>query len=241
MHHLLAILLLLAALDARALTLRLCTLDHPFPPHTMPDGSGAAQKLLRQAARQEGIAIDNIFAPRLRCIAMLKDGHVDAILSAFLPERLSYGAFPMAGAVADESRSLSEVRFVVYRQKGGTVQWDGAAFSGLDQRPIGIQVGLAVAQRLRQTGVKVDEGAKTIEQNLEKLVWGRVQAMVALEGEAQPMIDRSYAGRIEVLPTPFDATPIYLHVHPAVYAANQAAIEKLWNAVRQLKRKKKGQ
>jgi hypothetical protein len=238
MRRFLFSLLLAMACNAQALTLRLCTLDQPFPPHTMPDGSGQAQQLLRQAAKEAGITIDNSFAPRLRCIAKLKAGEVDALLSAFLPERMEYGAFPMAGAAADDSRAVSVVRFVIYRQKGGTVQWDGSAFSGLDQRPIGIQVGLAVSQRLRQTGVAVDEGAKTIEQNLEKLVRGRVQAVVALEGESQPLIDRTYADRIEVLPKAFDATPIYLHVHPSYYANHRAAIEQLWNAVRRAHEKR---
>lgn len=232
MRRLLLTLLLAVASNANAVTLRLCTLDHPFPPHTMPDGSGQAQVLLRLAASDEGVVIDNIFAPRLRCLNMLKAGQIDAVLSAFLPERMEYGVFPMAGAVPDVSRAVSVVRFVVYQKKGGTVRWDGTAFTGLDQRAVGIQVGLAVAQRLRHTGVKVDEGAKTIEQNLEKLAQGRVQAMVALEGEAQPLIEQRFAGRIEMLPRAFDSTPIYLHVHPAYYAANRDTVEKLWHGVR---------
>lgn len=232
MRRLLLTLVLAAAGDAQALTLRLCTLDHPFPPHTMPDGSGQAQVLLRQAAKEEGIVILNTFAPRLRCISMLKGGEVDAVLAAFLPERMAYGVFPMAGTAPDASRAVSVVRFAVYQQKGGTVRWDGNAFTGLDQRPFGIQIGMAVAQRLRQTGVTVDEGAKTIEQNLEKLVRGRVQAVVALEGETQPLIARHFASRIEMLPKVFDTSPLYLHVHPAYYAGNRNAVEKLWNSVR---------
>lgn len=228
MHHALAIFLLAVAFDAHALKLRLCTLDHPFPPHTMPDGSGQAQVLLRQAAEMESIEIENIVAPRLRCINMLKAGQIDAVLSAFLPERMDYGKFPMTGSMPDASRAVSVVRFVIYRNTGSAVQWNGIAFTGLDQRPIGIQVGLAVSQRLRQSGVKVDEGAKTIEQNLEKLARGRVQAIVALESEAQPLVNQHFAGSIEALPVAFDSTPIYLHVQPAYYARNREAVEKLW-------------
>lgn len=235
MRRLLFPLLFAVACHAQALTLRLCTLDQPFPPHTMPDGSGLAQVLLRQAAREEGITIENSFAPRLRCIAQLKSGEVDGLLAAFLPERAEYGAFPMAGPVADATRALSVVHYVVYRQRSGTVQWDGNRFSGLDGRPVGLQAGLAVAQRLRQTGVTVDEGAKTIAQNLEKLVRGRLQAVVALEGESQPLVER-LSPHIEVLPKAFDATPIYLQVHPAYYAANREAVEKLWNAVRRARK-----
>jgi polar amino acid transport system substrate-binding protein len=218
----------LSILAAQALALRLCTLDHPFPPHTMPDGSGQAQQWLRQAAKEQGMVIENTVAPRLRCINMLKAGEVDAVLSAYLPERREYGVFPMIGAMPDESRAVSVVRFAIFRAVGGTVRWDGTAFGGLDQRPVGIQVGLAVSARLRQTGVKVDEGAKTIEQNLEKLARGRVQAVVALEGEAKPVIEQKYAGSIEALPRAFATTPIYLHVHPAYYARHREAVEKLW-------------
>jgi len=232
MRHLVPILLFALACKAQALTLRLSTLDQPFPPHTMPDGSGQAQQLLRQAPADEGIDIDNSVAPRLRCIAQVKSGEVDAVLSAFLPERMEYGVFPMAGTVADETRAVGVVRFVIYRQKGSHVGWDGHAFSGLDARPVGIQAGLAVTQRLRQTGVLVDQGAKTIGQNLEKLVRGRVQAVVALEGESQPLIEREYGDRIEKLSQAFDSTPIYLHVRPAYYAEHRSAIEHLWNALR---------
>jgi len=57
----------------------------------------------------------------------------------------------MAGTAPDSSRAVSAARFVVYQQKGSAVRWDGNVFSGLDQCPVGIQFGLAVAQRLRQT------------------------------------------------------------------------------------------
>ncbi|WP_342117999.1 substrate-binding periplasmic protein [Pseudoduganella sp. OTU4001] len=232
MHPVLLALLLATSANAHAVKLRLCTLDHPFPPYTMPDGSGEAQALLRQAAKASGMVIENSYAPRLRCINRLKSGEVDAVLSAFLPERMEYGVFPMANGVADETRAVSLVRFAIYRQAGGSVQWDGSTFAGMDERPVGIQVGLAVAQRLRQTGVKVDEGAKTIEQNLEKLARGRVQAVVALEGEAQPIIEREFKGRIEMLPMAFAVTPIYLHVHPGYFARHRGAVEKLWFAAR---------
>ena len=231
MRRLLLTLLLIAACDASALTMRLCMLDHPFPPFTMPDKSGQVDELLRLAASDGGTVIDSTVAPRLRCIAKLKAGEVDALLAAFMPERMVYGVFPMAGAVADEARALGVVRFVIYRKKGGTLQWDGHVFTGTDKRPIGIQTGLAVAPRLRQTGMAVDEGAKSVEQNLQKLVRGRVQAVVAMEGESHPLIAPGLIDELEVLPVAFDSTPIYLQVNPGYYAKNREAVDTLWNAV----------
>jgi hypothetical protein len=236
MRRLLFSLLLPLACNAHALTLRLCTLDQPFPPHTMPDGSGVAQVLLRHAAREEGITIRKQCRASLalHCPTQVRRGGWRA---GSLPARArGVRRVPMAGPLVDETRALSVVRFVVYRQKGGSVQWDGSAFSGLDARPVGLQVGLAVAQHLRQTGVTVDEGAKTIGQNLEKLVRGRLQAVVALEGESQPLVEH-LSDRIEVLPKAFDATPIYLQVRPAYYSANREAVEKLWNAVRRARKR----
>jgi len=234
--HRLALLALWAVTGAaHAAPLRLCTIDHPFPPHTNPDGSGQAQILLRRAAQESGFVIENSVAPRLRCIAQMKSGAVDAVFSAYLPDRTAWGVFPMAGAAADPARAVGVMRFIVYRQKGGTLQWDGRAFSGMDQRPVGVQTGLAVATQLREIGVPLDEGAKTIEQNLEKLVRGRVQAVVALEGETQPLIEHDYPGQIEALPKEFSLTPIYLHVRPGYYSQNREAVDKLWNAMRRLR------
>lgn len=231
MRRFLLTLLLIVACNANAVTMRLCMLDHPFPPFTMPDGSGQVDELLRLAAREDGTVIETTLAPRLRCIARFKAGEVDALLAAFMPDRMAYGVFPMAGAAADEARAVGVVRFVIYRKKGSKLQWDGHAFTGVDRRPIGIQTGLAVAQRLRQAGLTVDEGAKTVEQNLEKLARGRVQAVVALEDGSPPLADRALIDQIEALPMPFDSAPIYLQVQPGYYASNRETVDKLWNAV----------
>lgn len=230
MRRFLLTLLLIVACNANAVTMRLCMLDHPFPPFTMPDGSGQVDELLRLAAREDGTVIETTLAPRLRCIARFKAGEVDALLAAFMPDRMAYGVFPMAGAAADEARAVGVVRFVIYRKKGSKLQWDGHAFTGVDRRPIGIQTGLAVAQRLRQAGLTVDEGAKTVEQNLEKLARGRVQAVVALEDGSPPLADRALIDQIEVLPMPFDSAPIYLQVQPGYYASNRETVDKLWGA-----------
>ncbi len=232
MRRLFGLLLLLVSLHVQALTLRVCTLDQPFPPFTMPDGSGQAQELLRQTSKATAVGFDNIVAPRLRCLEMMKAGEVDAILSAYLPERRAYGAFPMNGQQVNESMQLGAVRFLVYRKRGDHVQWNGKSFLHLDNGKVGVLAGLAVAKLIGQTGATTDEGAKTIEQNFQKLAIGRVRAVVALEADAQRVLEQQFKDRLEVLPTPFDVTPIYLHVNLNFYARNQLAVDQFWKAIK---------
>jgi polar amino acid transport system substrate-binding protein len=232
MYRWIGLVLLMCALDAQALTLRVCSLDQPFPPFTMPDGSGQAQELLRQASKAQGLTFENIVAPRLRCFEMMKAGEVDAMLSAYLPERRAYGAFPMAGHQVNESMQLGAVRFLVYRKQGDHVQWNGRKFIGLGAERVGVLAGLAVAQLIRQSGAATDEGAKTIEQNFEKLAIGRIRAVVALEGDAQRLLELKFKDRLEALPIAFDTTPIYLHVNLDYYAHNKARVEQFWKAIK---------
>ncbi len=227
-----AAVLLLAAVDACALDLRVCTLDQPFPPFTMPDGSGQAQELLRQASKGTDFRFANIYAPRLRCREMLKSGEVDAILSGYLPEREEYGVFPKRAGKIDETMQLGAVRYLVYRQRGSKVSWDGNRLRGLDQAPVGVLTGMAVTSRIVQLGGRIDDGAKTIEQNFEKLAIGRLGAVVALESDVHQLLDRKFKDRIEVLPKAFDVTPVYLHVNPAFYARNKTDVEQVWKAIR---------
>jgi polar amino acid transport system substrate-binding protein len=163
---------------------------------------------------------------------MMKAGEVDAILSAYLPERRAFGAFPMAGEQVNESMQLGAVRFLVYRKRGDHVQWNGKKFVHLGNDKVGVLAGLAVTALIRQAGATTDEGAKTIEQNFEKLAIDRVRAVVALEGDAQRVLEQKFKDRLEVLPTAFDVTPIYLHVNLTFYARNQYAVDQFWKAIR---------
>lgn len=223
---------LLAALEVHALELRVCTLDQPFHPFTMPDGSGQAQELLRQAAKGSDLTVANVMAPRLRCREMLKAGEVDAIMSGYLPEREEYGVFPKRGGRIDETMQLGAVRYLVYRQRGSKVGWHGQQLRGLGPAPVGVLPGMAVTSRIVQAGGRIDEGAKTIEQNFEKLAVGRLAAVVALESDAQQLLDQKFKDRIDVLPIAFDVTPVYLHVNPIYYRRYKADIELYWKAIR---------
>ncbi len=216
-------------------TLRLCTLDKPFPPYTMPDGSGQTQELLRRAAKALSLAVSNITAPRARCLAYLESGTVDGLVASYLPERMKLGRFPMNDEGADPARALGYPRFLVYRQRGSAVQWDGKAFTGLDGKPVGVQYGFVMGPMLKALGVAADDGAMTTEQNLGKLALGRVSAAVALENEAQPLIAKAFAGKVEPLAVPFVISPLYLQVSHGYYQQHEEAVEALWATIRRVR------
>jgi polar amino acid transport system substrate-binding protein len=218
---------------AAAMPLRLCIFDRPLPPITMPDGSGQVQELLRRAARTASISIHAIPASRPQCLAQLQSGEVDAMLGAFLPERLAYAAYPMAGDQPDESQAVAQARFMVYRRHGSAVDWDGRHFSNLGRQPVGIQPAFLHAVLLHQMGVVTDEDSRSTADNLAKLVQNRVAAVVALEGEAGAVISAQLSGQVEVLPQPFHVTPMYLVVNRDYYRQHQALVDGYWLSLRQ--------
>ena len=80
---------------SQAAPFRLCTLDQPFYPYTLPDGSGQTQVLLRRAAQSIGLAFDNHAAPRRRCLEELRTGQADGAVGAWIAEREAYAAYPL--------------------------------------------------------------------------------------------------------------------------------------------------
>ncbi|QNM95888.1 substrate-binding periplasmic protein [Chitinimonas koreensis] len=226
----------LAALAAPASAadapLRLCTLDRPFYPYTMPDGSGRLQYLAQLGARQLQLPLTNYTAPRKRCLDDLQRGNAEAVFGAFSAERLPYAVYPMRGDQADESYALATARFMVYRRAGSRVEWDGSRFSGLDGRPLGVQLGFIHSAKVQALGVPYDDGARTARQNFDKLRLDRVAAVLAAEEEARGL---TAPGEFEALPVPFDRTVLYLIVARSYYQQDPRRIDKLWRTLRELR------
>lgn len=220
---------------AAPLDLKMCIFDHPFPPLTYPDGSGQAQEVLRKASRLQPVQIHNVVAPRFQCMEQLRTGQVDAMLAAFIEDRTAYASFPMKEAQADVGRAVAEVAFTVSRRRGGTVEWDGRQFVDLGRQPVGTQPGLLHVSLLRQLNVVIDDSADSPEQVFAMLAQNRVAAVVTQQGEGEQIIARKYKGEIEMLPTPFQVTPMYLIVNKAFYRRHQAQIDAYWDAVRQVR------
>lgn len=229
-------LLLLLALTPGAagaeetVVLRLCTLDQPFPPFTHPDGNGSSQLRLKQALQGLPIRIDNYVAPRPRCLYDLQTGRADALLATFSRERLAFAVFPMRAGKPDQRRAIDMVGFQVYRRRGTGVSWDGKRFSGLRTGVVGTQSGFAQKSDLQALGLKVDDGAKSVLQNMEKLAAGRFDAVVLYENEAQRVAD-DFREQLELLPQPFMQTGLFLMVGREFARQHARLVEASWDAI----------
>jgi hypothetical protein len=217
------------------LNLKMCIFDQPFPPLTNPDGGGQAQELLRRASALQPVRIQGVVKPRFQCMEQLRSGEVDAMLAAFIEDRTEYGAYPMTGSQPDSGRAVGELNFMVSRRQGGSVDWDGKQFIDLGRQPVGTQPGLLHVSLLRRLNVVIDDSGAGPEQVFAMLAQNRVAAVVTQQGEGEALIARKYKGQIEMLPKPFQATPIYLLVNKVFYQKNRAEIDAYWEAIRQVK------
>lgn len=215
---------------------RLCALDVDFPPFAKVDGSGHLQYLLQQAANSMGVAIDRRVAPRRRCLEEIRNGVSDGMVSAYAPERAEYAIFPMAGGEIDDSKSLGTVRYYVYRRAGSSVGWDGQRFIELGDGRIGVESGFVfIIDRLKQLGVAYDDGSKSLEPNLSKLVAGRVDSVIGMDVEAERLIASRYAGKIERSLKPFELTPLYLMVSRQFHAQYPRFSERYWKVIQEVR------
>ncbi|GAB3267520.1 substrate-binding periplasmic protein [Chitinimonas naiadis] len=223
---------LCALVTEAAVPFRVCTLDVPFYPHTLPNGKGQLQHLLRRAARTMPLQFENHVAPRRRCLDELKNGQTEAIIGAWIGEREAYAAFPMRNGALDEAQALTVTRFMLFRRKGSTSSWDGGQFSGLGNGLIGVQLGFVHVAKLQATGAPYDDGARSAVQNLEKLRLGRLAGVIAMEEEAGQLVQNRYRDVIEAVEPPFDRTVLYLMVARPFYEQNRELVERYWQAIR---------
>lgn len=228
---------LLAASSARAAdtvpVLRFCSLDIDFAPVARVDFSGHYQYLLQLAARRAGVRIERKVAPRRRCLDELRSGLSDGMIGAFTEERMATAMFPLAGGAPDVTRSFGTVRYYPYRRAGSAEYWDGQRFHGLDGS-VGVESAFSfITERLRVLGVPYDDGAKTLEQNMDKLRADRVDIVIGMDLEADRLVASRHAGRIERAGGAFDLSPMYLILSRQFHARHPDAAQRLWQAVQE--------
>ncbi|MYN01535.1 hypothetical protein GTP41_05425 [Pseudoduganella sp. DS3] len=222
----------LRAADATPV-LRLCSLDIDFAPVARVDFSGHYQYLLQLAARKANVRIERKVAPRRRCLDEMRSGLSDAMIGAFTQERLATAAFPMVGGAPDVTRSFGTVRYYPYRRAGDVVSWDGQRFHGLESS-VGVESAFVfVTDRLRVLGVPYDDGAKTLEQNMDKLRADRVDVVIGMGLEADRLVASRHAGRIERAGGAFDLSPMYLILSRQFHARHPELAQRLWQAVQE--------
>ncbi len=212
--------------------------DEPIPPHierNVPSAGpqGTAFALVEQAALQSGCQIVWQHLPTLRVLHAANIGDVDAALFySWTLDRASKLSYPMRNGQLDSDRRLATLNYVLYRQRGSAVEWDGAQL-----RPEGCAVGYnegwSVSEYLKQFQMNAHAG-KGADALLKLLAKGRLCAYATLE-EAGDTAIATRSDQFEKLSPPLARKDYYLLFNPRFYHALQPQIEALWDRIGELR------
>ncbi len=220
--------------NAQAETIKACADDRPWLPHTTPDkkSPGTMQVLVEKAISENKHSFESVILPWKRCQEEVKKGQVHAMIGAgFVPFNREFADFPMAGSDADVKRSLGAARVVLVRQAGKTADFDGKKFINVTQQ-IGVPSGTKVIlDKVVELGAKADDGGKTDEQNISKLLLGRLDLVAAYDTDVDALMKGKYAGKIELVKQALIETHYYLAFSKAYAEKNKATVDAIWKSI----------
>ncbi len=223
--------------QAQALTLRLCVNQVAQAPHTTPDGDGIADRLIKKAAAEIGLAIAYHTAPASRCREELRHDVADAYPTVpYTPSLVTFISFPMQEGGPDPARAVVTVRNLLFRRVGTQVDWDGKRFSHLSSNVLVLFGASLMQDRLRGMDVPFDASGKTARANFDKLLAGRGDLVAGLDAGAGLLALPEYAGRIELLPVAFSNEAYYLGLSRHFVALHPDVAERLWDAIARIRR-----
>lgn len=195
------------AAAAPAEPLRVCSTV--WPPYTTlaDDGrsvAGLHSERVTRALQAAGVDIVIEAVSWERCLRDLADGYYAAAYSAsFKPERALYAVYPEV--------ALEVVRYVAVVRRGDGAGWDGRHRFELLPQPVGSPRGWAITDALRQEpGLRLDDSSSHNDQDIRKLLAGRIGSAVLEARAAQVLLarhDREH--RLEILAEPVEAARRY--------------------------------
>lgn len=223
---------------ATCIPLRVGYMDQHRPPYWMGEGSvvpdppGAAVDLMHDAVLGAGFGCAPTWVrlPIARLRVALGAGDIDMApmgeMSPYPPEI----AVPRdkAGNV-DNNRAMHNALFVLVRA-GDKLPAATQPMQYFQGKLLGVAQGQSYAARLRDGGLTIDEGARDLERNIEKLRLGRIDGVVVaavmpahLKAALAP-----YKGAIVQLPQPLVNTRVWLAFNDNFYRLHREQVENLW-------------
>jgi polar amino acid transport system substrate-binding protein len=215
---------------------KFCYEDENVYPWVLKDRPGLNILLMNSVEKILGVKVELVQRPWKRCQAELKNGEVDGIFSAsYKKERLELGVYPMAGDKLDESKAVMIDSYSLYRIKGSSAQWDGKKLSinGL----VGAQSGYSIIEQLKGLGAKVDDGTGSADNNLLKLLAGRVEAVALQTLEGDDLVARTptFATKVEKVTPALVVKPFYLMLSKQFNTRFGDFSKEIWAAVAQVR------
>ncbi|WP_137937232.1 transporter substrate-binding domain-containing protein [Chitinivorax sp. B] len=213
--------------------IKLCTENEDSFPWLLKSRPGLSIIMMQMVEKRLGIKLDIQPLPWKRCMEDVKQGNLDGLFKiSFKADRMDMGHYPMAGDKPDNSKRMLDDSYSLYRLKGGTVEWDGKTIKHADAG-IGAQSGFSIVDQLKGMGVKVDDGTRVADDNLRKVLTGRVAA-VALqtqEGDASIADRPEFAGKIERVGPALAEKPYFLMLSKPFVAKYGDTAKQVWDAV----------
>lgn len=214
-------------------SVRACTENEDSFPWVLKDRPGLTIQMLRMVEKQIGSKIEVVPLPWKRCLDDVKTGAIDAAfkISYSAARATELGNYPMAGDKPDASKRLLTDSYSLYRLKGTPVEWDGKVLKVSGS--VGAQSGFSVVDQLKTMGAKVDDGSRSADDNLKKLLVGRFVALALQteEGDTSIETNAEYKGKIEKIKPVLVEKPYFLIFSKAFTTKNPAHVQEVWDAI----------
>ncbi|WP_137937861.1 hypothetical protein [Chitinivorax sp. B] len=231
-----AICLLTVAVHAAEKTMppiKLCYEGEDSFPWILKDQKGLNLIMLEQVAKASNLKLEMHPMPWKRCLYDVKHNTMHgAFAASYNADRAEFSVYPMKDGKPDSSRRMMFDSYSLYRLKGSPVSWDGNTFQGLEG-PVGTQLGYSITDMLKLADIEVDDGAKTADDTLRKLVLKRIVAAALLtpEGDNSIASNSEFTHKIERVPIPLVEKPYFLIFSKPFQARYPAITNQLWDAV----------
>lgn len=221
--------------------LRVCLGDVPHPPYRLADGQGRAiakgldYLFLELLALRTGVSMEPALLPARRCLLELKAGQQDAVFSiSHVAEREEAGRYPMRDGHPDVSLALRMQQYAWYVRREADLSWDGRQLSGFKTTDrVGVQTGYSIAQVLREQGFAVDDAVRSLDANFDKLLRGRVPALVLQISEAEALLQRrpEIAQAVRRLEPPVQVRAYYVVLGHHLERQSRLSAAQWWAAI----------
>jgi len=227
---------MLAQAADKPAVVKLCFENEDVYPWVLKAKPGLNIILMQSVEQKLGVKLEMVPLPWKRCQDEMKNGAVDGLFSAsFKPDRLELGVYPMVGDKPDESKAVMMDGYTLYRLKGGTAKWDGTKLTVAGS--VGAQPGYSVIDQLKALGAKVDDGARTADDNFRKLIAGRVDAVALQTLEAANSVASiaEFAAQVEKVSPALVNKPYFLMFSKQFSGKYADFTKDMWNTVAQVR------
>ncbi|MEB3702670.1 ABC-type amino acid transport/signal transduction system [Candidatus Bealeia paramacronuclearis] len=199
-----------AAETSQKIALKACTVMWP-PFITKKEGTqdieGPDTEILKLIASRQNYEISIQEVPWKRCLNMAQTGDVDIVFSASdKAERREFLLYPKT--------QLHTTRYVFAVKPDTKTDWATSKDPKSLPQPVGSVLGYSVTDELKGKQVKVDDGATTDPQNVDKFFSGRINSFVIEESVLNALLAGKYAEDkkskgIEILKPPYEDSKNY--------------------------------